>query len=281
MPRKSWWARLPFGIRMAAGGSALLVLIGGGTAGIAALTEDEPRIVTAAGQAAPAEVAAVPPAAPALTAPAPVPTAAGLKLGIAQAEADAAVDDRTSDQADRTGTREPRRPASTGQRPAAAATTPPPRKPEVATRTVTESRAIPYRTRLIRDPELRRGERRIQRPGIAGEEQLRYLVTYTDGQETGRRLLDAVVVREPQHRVVAFGTRRHRGDGDPRECRTGPCIPIGRTAGCDEPVEPVDPAVTESSPARSGGSVTVLDQDVYLLDPSDLDGLELDPALIC
>jgi hypothetical protein len=263
---------------MAAGGSALLVLIGGGTAAIAAITEDEPRVVNAVGQAGPGAVAAMPPAAPAgAAAPAPVPTAAAANLGLQLGDADAAVDERTSDQADRTGTREPRRPVSRVERPAAAATTPP-RTPEVTTRTVTETRAIPYRTRLIRDPELRRGERRIQTPGVAGEEQVRYLVTYTDGRETGRRLLDAVVVREPQHRVIAFGTRRHRGDGDPRECRTGPCIPIGRTADCDEPVEPVDPAAAESGAV---GPVTVLDQDVYLLDPSDLDGLELDPALIC
>lgn len=281
MPRKSWWARLPFGVRMAAGGSALLALIGGGTAGIAALTEDEPRIVTATGRHAPAEVAAMPPVAVVPSTPAAVPTAAGLNLGIAPADPDVAVGRRTSDQADRTGTREPRRPAGAAQPPAAAATTPPPRKPQIVTRTVTESREIPYRTRLIRDPELPRGERRVQRPGVTGQEQLKYLVTYTDGRETGRRLLDSVVVREPQHRVIAFGTRKQRGD-DPRECRTGPCIPLGRSAAdCDEPVTPVDPAKTESGSIRVGGSVTVLDQDVYLLDPSDLDGLELDPALIC
>ncbi|MET0418020.1 MAG: hypothetical protein ABW022_18575, partial [Actinoplanes sp.] len=64
MPRKSWWARLPFGVRMVAGASALLIVIGGGAAGVAALTKDDkdaPRIVTAVGQAA---QAAAPPAQP-------------------------------------------------------------------------------------------------------------------------------------------------------------------------------------------------------------------------
>src|SRR3954470_22069170 len=57
MPRKSWWARLPFGVRMAAGASAVLAVVGAGAAGIATLTGGEgggQRIVTEAGQAAPA-----------------------------------------------------------------------------------------------------------------------------------------------------------------------------------------------------------------------------------
>src|SRR5690242_18805873 len=54
MPRKSWWARLPFGVRMASGGVALLVVTSAAVGGVAALTKDEPaapRIVTAVGQA--------------------------------------------------------------------------------------------------------------------------------------------------------------------------------------------------------------------------------------
>ncbi|MGX6602403.1 G5 domain-containing protein [Micromonosporaceae bacterium Da 78-11] len=45
MPQKSWWARLPFGVRMTAGTSALLLLIGGGVAGVAALTGNHARTV--------------------------------------------------------------------------------------------------------------------------------------------------------------------------------------------------------------------------------------------
>ena len=115
MPRKSWWARLPFGIRMAAGGSALLVLIGGGTAGVAALTEDEPRIVTAVDQASPAGAAALPQVPAAIV---PRPPAAGAGFGTLP-RPDLAAAERTSDEADRTGTRAPRS-ASTGTKPAPA-----------------------------------------------------------------------------------------------------------------------------------------------------------------
>ena len=68
MPRKSWWARLPFGVRMTAGTSALLIAIGGGAAGVAALTKDDkdaPKVVTAVGQpaqATPNDGAGQPPA---------------------------------------------------------------------------------------------------------------------------------------------------------------------------------------------------------------------------
>jgi hypothetical protein len=137
---------------------------------------------------------------------------------------------------------------------------------------VTEKRAIPYRTRLIRDPSLPRGHKRVQTQGIPGEQTLRWQVTYTDGQPTDRRLVDAAVTRQPQHRVVAFGTRRGRGDGH-RGCRPGSdhCFPVGRTAACPE----------EAAGATELGSVAVLDQDFYLLTPEDLDGLELDPGLLC
>src|SRR4051794_4953678 len=147
MPRKSWWARLPFGVRMAAGTSALLIVIGGSAAGIAALTKDHkdtPRIVTAVGHAAAEAAASAPdqalgrPAAP----PKPV-TRAG--HGDPAAGRRAAADD----QADRTGTRAPRTvatapaparpPVPGGPAPAADVAAP----PVTTTRTDVETREIP------------------------------------------------------------------------------------------------------------------------------------------
>ncbi|HEU4347456.1 MAG TPA: G5 domain-containing protein, partial [Actinoplanes sp.] len=223
---------------MTAGASALLVMIGGGTAGIAALTEEEPRIVTAAGADRAAATAAPPPA-PGTTAPQPPPADSRLGVGLTgQAEGVGAKPvgegaiRRTSEEADRTATRSPRS-TTAGDAPVAADQAPAMRQPVVTTRTVVEKRAIPYRTRLIRDPDLPRGRKRVQTAGVPGEQTLRWLITYSDGRPTDRRLVDATVTRPPQHRVVAFGTRRDRGDG-PRECRPGSdhCFPIGRSAAC-------------------------------------------------
>jgi hypothetical protein len=253
---------------MTAGASALLVLIGGGTAGIAVATEDEPVVTTVAPVAGPAAAAVLPPA-PGATAPQP-PAAAPA----AGAEADTLRPDRrTSDAADRTGTRPPRTPATRAPRalvPVVPAK-PPAAVPVITTRTVVEKRAIAYRTRLVRDPNLPRGAKRVHTPGVPGEETRRFLVTLTDGRETGRRLVAAEVTREPQHRVVAFGSRR--GD-NPRECRADAdrCRPTGRSVACPEGL---DPAIQEN------GSLALLEGDLTILGPDDLDGLELDAALLC
>lgn len=255
MPRKSWWARLPFGVRMTAGVSAVLMVIGGGTAAIAQLTKDEPRLIQQVGDdravfaAPPAATSAEPDTTRTSTAPAkPEPVAAAVPQ---QQEAD-----------------RPRQPAGVAapvqrkEEPAPPVVKPravepqPVTKaaPRITTRTETERRMIPFRTRLVRDPALPRGAKRIQTPGVPGEQLLRYEVTMTDGRPTGRRLLDAQVTKQPQHRVVAFGTRR----GD---CRDDRCGPLWRKAGCEK--------TTESAAADLGLSV------------EDLKEVELEPGLLC
>ncbi|WP_250027688.1 G5 domain-containing protein [Paractinoplanes maris] len=261
MPRKSWWARLPFGVRMTAGTGALLLAIGGAVVGVAVLAKDgpdAPRIVTAVGQADPKTgMDAVPP-----EPPAHVPAPLGLDP--------AATLSRTTDQADRTGPRgpyepgsihpplqtapqaqvnpraqvnpqaqakppargqtrpqargagtrgpgvrgpvpaqpqPPRKPATVPAKPAAPVV-PPKNTPDVTTRTDYEKREVPFQTQFVRDPSLPRGFRKVRVAGVPGEETLRYLVTVTGGQETERKLMDITVTREPQHRVIVFGSRR-------------------------------------------------------------------------
>ena len=287
MPRKSFWARLPFGVRMATAGLAVLALVAGSAAGIAALTSAESRVVTAAGQQSMAEV-------PAAEVP-PRPPAGDSVLGAeatghAAAE-QAAGDDRSAPgEADRTATRGPRRAAPPDRRKAGRASAAAPARdespsvpstPAVRTELIAETEVIPFRTRLIRDPSLPRGSKRIQREGVPGERLLRYEVTYTGSTETSRRLLDATVTRRPQHRVVAFGNRRggisqHSGGGQQsgggrgqrRECRLTieSCVDMGRSAGCTG--DPADPRPE-----------SIIDGDLSLLEPADLD--ELDLVLPC
>jgi hypothetical protein len=90
-----------------------------------------------------------------------------------------------------------------------------------------------------------RGERRVETEGINGEEMLRWLVTFAGGRQTERRLIDSTVTRQPQHRVIVFGSqgmgpgrgpgRGHGhwpGRGHRRECgkEIGACLPFGRNA---------------------------------------------------
>ncbi|GIM95739.1 hypothetical protein Ato02nite_075320 [Paractinoplanes toevensis] len=255
---------------MAVGASALLIVVGGGAAGVAAFTmggDQNSRIVTEAGQAA-------------VAAPAMPQTGGGAAavrppvFGRHAAPVDA--DARGAKPADRTATRDPggyRPPprSATGTLidppPAAAApraaVAPPAARPGTVAapvttiRTEVETREIPFETRLVRDPGLPRGEKRIEAPGVPGVETLRYQVTVTDGRTVARDLIDATVTQQPQHRIVAFGTQRF-ADRDP-ECGRGlhVCVPLGRDAGC--------PESAETGVVGLGGSVTVLDSDVALL----------------
>jgi len=257
---------------MMAGTSALLIVIGAGAAGVAALTKhhkDAPQIVTAVGQAAPE--AAKPAPEQALGRPVapqkPVPHAAVARRATQE------------EQADRTGTRAPRAAATkpAPARPAVPAGPPPaadsPAGPVTTTRTDVETREIPFQTRLVRDPSLPRGTKQVQTQGEPGEETVRYLVTLVDGKQTARQLLDTTVTKEPQHRVVAFGTARGRGRGPHggdcgHELRF--CVPLGRRSSCHER--------KEESALQLGGSVVVLDQDIELLDAETLTGM---PGVTC
>ena len=138
---------------------------------------------------------------------------------------------------------------------------------------VSETEAIPFRTTLVRDRSLPPGSREIETPGVPGERLLRYEVTYTGNQETSRRLLDSTITREPQDRVVAFGPRgrggrhgggQHSGGRGDRECRLlGSCVRMGRGAVCTHGDKP------------DARQESIIDGDLSLLDPSDIDELEL------
>jgi G5 domain len=336
---------------MAAGTSALLVLIGGGAAAVAVMTREEPRGASAAGRGSTADAPVGGLGGPravggpeGLGGPTITPTAAGsFPLGARLGDAGhvAGAGDRDSTEANRTATRAQQQPASgtnpalpgaagTPAAPPAAADTP----PVVTTQTVSETRPIPYRTQLVRDPAMPRGQKRIQTEGINGEETLHWLVTFADGRQTGRRLVDTIVTREPQQRVIAFGWQgrgQNRGPGGGpgpgpgrgpgrgpghgghhRECgpSLGACLPLGRSGcpnkpppGQDSQARPAEKGQTlpgQDSQARPGqkgqtlpgqdgqapgqdgaGIVPLLDEDLALLDPGELDDLNLNPALTC
>ncbi|MFI7541020.1 G5 domain-containing protein [Actinoplanes sp. NPDC049599] len=289
---------------MATAGLGVLALVAGTAGGIAALTSNDTRVVTAVGQAAPvvdlpaAEVPVQPPAGQ---------TGLGSgtgAVGHAQAEREADETRSAPGEADRTATRTPRRPASVPRDSAGAAAVAPgvgaaaagpgaavaPAGPQIRTGQVSETEAIPFRTTLVRDPALPRGSREIRTPGAPGERLLRYEVTYTGDRETSRRLLDSAVTREPRNRVVAVGTRgrgdrpgadhgkdRGRGHDRPdrpdrpgrhdrpdRDCRLlGSCVQLDHGTECTD---------GDKFDARHEG---IIDGDLSLLDPSDIDELEL------
>jgi hypothetical protein len=279
---------------MAAGTSALLIAIGGAAAGIAALSRDDakPRIVTAVGDAAGAGVGDAAGNAAGNTAGDGAGNAGntagdaagnaagagavgpGLLPGQQLPRGAVAADARTVVGADRSMTRNPaREPVAVGARPPARAqpgsgsgsgssVAKPSAQPVITTRTEVETREIPYPTRTVSDPGLPRGRQRVQTPGVAGEETLRYLVTLTDGKPTDRRLLDSTVTRQPQQEVVALGAQDARAG---RHCPLNFCVPLGRDGGCRHHRR-------ESAQVDDSGQVSVGSNDLALLAGGHGDG---------
>ncbi|GAA4593134.1 hypothetical protein BJY16_000863 [Actinoplanes octamycinicus] len=268
---------------MAAGTSALLVLLGGGVAGAAVLVggdepaataeqaiaadpgaarlDEDPEIVSreaAAAEPVPRRHVHVPVQ--------PVPPVSGRQARAAVETGAELTRARAEDPADRTGPRSPRVAKKRAKdRPKA--------EPVVTTRTDVETRPIPFPTRVVRDETLPRGVRKVQSPGTPGEELVRYLVTLVDGKPSGRRVLDTTVTRQPEQRVVVFGVQR---DGS---CALNLCVPLGR-AGCPEANAPGEPEPASSREPESG-PLTVTDEDLSLLDPESLADVRLEPATLC
>lgn len=205
---------------MAAGASAVLVVAGAGVAGVATMVgggggQPGPRIVTEVNQAAP--VVPLPVEKPRTDKPRPMPknhekAGAGVHGAV------------------------PPKPAVTSALPSPAASVS--AGPVQTTQTQIETKDIPYETRLVHDPALPRGAKKVETPGVNGVETLRYLVTLTDGRPTDRKLIDAVVTRQPQHQVVALGTQSPAlGTRRPvRNCGEALnfCVPLGRKAACPD-----------------------------------------------
>jgi hypothetical protein len=206
--RKTPWLRLPFWVRMAIGGTALLLPLGGGAAAVTALvtrpTTHHARLAHP-----------FPPGAADL----PAPPADEPRTGLGRrAEAPAPAAGATDAPRTAPATRGPAaRPddTATAMNPAPA----PPGTaagPVVRTTTMTVTESIPYRTDRVRDPSLPHRTERVVTPGAEGTRELTYEVTNTDGRPTRRKLISSRVVREPVTKIIAIGTAR--GDS---ACETG------------------------------------------------------------
>ena len=73
----------------------------------------------------------------------------------------------------------------------------------VTTKEITETEDVPFSTQTIVDDSLEPGATEVRQEGRNGQNQLRYRVTYVDGKEDSRELLDTtptVHPNRPDHR---------------------------------------------------------------------------------
>ncbi|MQA24655.1 MAG: hypothetical protein GEU94_04115 [Micromonosporaceae bacterium] len=134
----------------------------------------------------------------------------------------------------------------------------------VEKRKVTETEKIPFTTKRVKDPSLAKGKTRVRTKGMPGVKTLTYEVTYTDGVETGRRLVKEAVTSKAVAKVVAVGTKSVRRC-DPNY--SGACVPIAYDVDCA--------GGSGDGPAYVQGPVRVVGTDIYDLD-RDGDGIACD-----
>jgi outer membrane biosynthesis protein TonB len=146
-------------------------------------------------------------------------------------------------------------------------TPPPPSKvkpvPVVVTKNVVVVRTVAFKKKNVRDPERPEGETAVTTRGVKGKKELTYAVTYTDGRETGRRLVREVITVPAVAQITSIGTKKAAGGGGCDPNYTG-CVPIASDVDCE--------GGSGNGPAYVAGPVEVIGSDIYRLD-ADHDGI--------
>jgi hypothetical protein len=152
------------------------------------------------------------------------------------------------------GSSEPETPAATEQ-------------PVVTKKRVTQSKAVAFTTRTVKDSSLAKGKTEVRTKGVAGIRTITYEVTLTDGKETARKQVSSVITKKPVTKVVAVGTKTSGGGGNCDPNYSGACVPIASDVDCA--------GGSGNGPADVHGPVRVIGSDIYDLD-RDGDGTACD-----
>lgn len=73
--------------------------------------------------------------------------------------------------------------------------------------TIVEKEALEYETTYENDSSITKGQEQVSRNGENGEKEVSYKVTYVDGTEESREVVEEKVTKEPVNKVVAVGTK--------------------------------------------------------------------------
>jgi uncharacterized protein YabE (DUF348 family) len=77
----------------------------------------------------------------------------------------------------------------------------------VEVRRVTEQAEIPYGSEVVYSDQLLQGQRRVDRPGVTGLQEVTYRVRLEDGVEVSRDILERRSIRDPVSQLLVIGTR--------------------------------------------------------------------------
>lgn len=73
--------------------------------------------------------------------------------------------------------------------------------------TIVEKETLEYETTYENDSSITKGQEQVNRNGENGEKEVCYKVTYVDGTEESREVVEEKVTKEPVNKVVAVGTK--------------------------------------------------------------------------
>lgn len=166
---------------------------------------------------------------------------------------------------DAAGAASPSAPAPATTEPAAEVTAeptePPVAAPVVEKKTVKSTQRIAFSTKTVKDANLASGTKKVRTKGVNGTRTVTYEVTYTDGKETGRKVVGSTVTKAPVTEVVAVGTKKTES----KKCdpNYSGCVPVASDVDCA--------GGGGNGPAYADGPVEVIGEDIYDLD-ADNDG---------
>lgn len=149
-------------------------------------------------------------------------------------------------------------------------TTTTPSGPVITYRRERQRTSIPFATRNVKTAALNKGVTRIKQRGRRGVRVSVYRLTFTDGVQSHRQLVNRYVARRPVPRIVLHGTYvKPKPKPTPKPSNrcdpnySGACVPIASDVDCA--------GGSGNGPAYVQGPVRVVGTDIYGLD-SDGDG---------
>ena len=80
------------------------------------------------------------------------------------------------------------------------------------TEVVTELEETPYATTEKANASLAKGVKKVIQKGVCGQSEKTYRISYSDGVETGRELVDEVVITAPVAEITEVGTKATKAD---------------------------------------------------------------------
>lgn len=158
--------------------------------------------------------------------------------------------------------------------------------PSIHTEEAVQENDLPFERTQVESDEYDLGERVVTTEGQPGVEEQRFLVTYIDGEEVQRTLVETATVREPVDEVTTIGTyeppvapapfaaappaNSAEGGSGCHGSYSGACVPIASDVDCA--------GGSGNGPAYVNGPVYIDGDDPYDLDRDrDGDGVACEP----